>query len=84
MKSQGEVRGRRRSLLTRHGRSQTEKGTRGGGSVDWDQIGIGDGVIREGTGAPRGSRRIKTDLESFLKERGNVRLIHANVSPRFQ
>ena len=37
-----------------------------------------------GTGVPSGSRRIKTDLESFLKERRNICLIHANVSPRFQ
>ncbi len=47
-------------------------------------IGIGAGVIREGNWSVAGSRRIKTDLESLLKNCRNIGSIHANISPRFQ
>jgi len=39
---------------------------------------------RGGTGAPKGSRRIKPDLESLLKDCRHVRWIHVEVSPGFQ
>ena len=44
----GEVQDGRRTLLTGHGRSQPEKGTRKGRPVDQDRIGTRDRAIREG------------------------------------